>query len=150
MGGPPDPCLHWMPCPDVLDHVLEKGGLEMLDWRAANKSEKRILVANSWIRVAMKSAAKSLAKAKASAHAPVALPASTSRSILKFYADIPIYASSTLGSCSTGAFVVGGGGGRARTGVKNVCMCWHPRLRIQNVQAKENRCLSSIWRIFGY
>ncbi len=39
--------------------------------------------------------------------------------MLKFNADVPVYACSTLGSLSGKAFVVGGGGGRAKTGVKN-------------------------------
>jgi hypothetical protein len=71
----------------------------------------------------MKSKSKSLAKVKASKSAPTTAPASSAvshlRSLLKFNADIPVYASSALGSFSSGAFVVGGGGGRARTGVKN-------------------------------
>ena len=72
----------------------------------------------------MKSTGKSLSKAKASKAAPVASPASDSRlsqhgSPLKFNADMPVYASSALGSSRAGAFVVGGGGGRAKTGVQN-------------------------------
>jgi len=71
----------------------------------------------------MKSTGKSLSKAKASQAAPVPSPASEStsqpRSPLKFNAGMPVYASSALGSSSAGAFVIGGGGGRAKTGVQN-------------------------------
>jgi hypothetical protein len=71
----------------------------------------------------MKSASKALAKAKASKGAsdPVSTSHSSSqrRSVQKFNADIPVYTSSALGSSSAGSFVIGGGGGRAKTGVKN-------------------------------
>jgi hypothetical protein len=62
-------------------------------------------------------------KAKTTKAAPSEPPASNSgsqnRAMSRFNADIPVYTCSVLGSSSAGAFVVGGGGGRAKTGVKN-------------------------------
>jgi hypothetical protein len=73
--------------------------------------------------ITMKSTAKSLVKAKTSKAVPAVLPnvnaGSQRRSMMKFNADVPVYASCALGSYSATAFVVGGGGGRAKTGVKN-------------------------------
>jgi hypothetical protein len=70
-----------------------------------------------------KSVARSLAKAKTTKAAPSGSPAFNSesqrRSMLKFNAELPLYACSSLGSFGAGAFVLGGGGGRAKTGVKN-------------------------------
>ena len=100
----------------------------------------------------MKSKSKSLAKVKASKSAAATAPASRAvshlRSLLKFNADIPVYASSALGSFSAGAFVVGGGGGRARTGVKNGLHVVAPPFEKKNFEnpkgAGEENCLPFI------
>jgi hypothetical protein len=94
--------------------------------------------------ITMKSTAKSLAKAKTSkAAASAVLPnvkaGSQCRSVLKFNADIPVYASAALGSYSAAAFVVGGGGGRAKTGVKNGLHILTPPFENPNRASSGNR-----------